>query len=90
VRFHSEYRAPLSELRQLAADDCQFRALLRFARLPYAAAPRSSPRYAGDLRYDRAPDQDFSDVVLAGPTQVESCPRFVPGWTPPRAELLQP
>jgi hypothetical protein len=90
VRFRSEYRAPVSELRQLAADDCQFRALLRFTRLPYVARRSASPRYAGDLRYDRAPDQDFSDVVLSAPTRIESCPRFVPGWSPPRAELLQP
>lgn len=90
VRFRSQYRAKLSELRQLAADDCQFRALLRFTRLPYVTLPGSSPRYAGDLRYDRAPDQDFSDVVLTPPTRTENCPRLVPGWTPPRAELFKP
>jgi inner membrane protein len=89
VRFRNQYRAKLSELRQLAADDCRFRALLRFTRLPYVALKTASPRYAGDLRYDRAPDQDFSDIVLAPPTQIENCPRFVPGWTPPRAELLE-
>ncbi len=83
VRWISEYRAELATLRRLREVDCRFRALLRFARLPYVTAER---RLAGDLRYDRRPGLDFSDVPLAGPR----CPRFVPGWGEPRAELFQP
>jgi hypothetical protein len=45
----------------------------------------AATRVAGDLRYDRAPGLDFSDLVLGAPN---GCPRFVPGWTPPRAALL--
>lgn len=85
VRFISEYRAEVSELSRLRRDDCRFRALLHFARLPYVGAGK---KLAGDLRYDRKPGRDFADVELAGPT--EECPRFVPGWTEPRAELFQP
>jgi hypothetical protein len=88
VRFRSEYQAPVAELRELAHDDCRFRALLRFARVPYFTPLRGSVRYAGDLRYDRAPDLDFSDITLPASPRAGDCPAFVPDWTPPRAELL--
>ena len=96
VHFQSEYRAEVAELRRLERDDCRFRALLEFARLPYVtpAAPgeRGAPgvRYAGDLRYDRSPDLDFSDLSLPLQPQTGVCPRFVPGWREPRAELFRP
>jgi len=90
VRFRSEYQAPVAELRQLAATDCRFRALLRFTRLPYFTPPRGSVRYAGDLRYDRAPGLDFSDIELPVPPTATGCPRFVPGWSLPRAALFEP
>jgi hypothetical protein len=90
VRFRFEYQTPLVELRGLAQADCRFRALLRFARLPYYTRPLGRVRYAGDLRYDRAPGMDFSDIELPVPSSSLGCPRFVPGWTPPRAKLLQP
>jgi inner membrane protein len=95
VRFRSEYRAPIAELRQLRRDDCRFRALLKFARLPYVTPVRASRygaagRYAGDLRYDRERDSDFSDLQLPRDPRTGACPRFVPGWVEPRAELFQP
>lgn len=86
VRWLDEYRTELSELRALRADDCRFDALLGFARVPYATAPRSGgARVAGDLRYDRSPGLDFSDLPLAEP---RDCPRFVPPWQPPRHALF--
>jgi inner membrane protein len=94
VRWLKEYRTPLAVLRTLRAEDCEFDALLRFARVPYVTPLRPGPvnlsslpsatRIVGDLRYDRR-GLDFSDVVLAGSPV---CPRFVPGWTPPRAALF--
>jgi inner membrane protein len=98
VRFRSQYSASVDELRQLSQNDCRFRALLLFARLPFVAdgrAWRSAKlgKVAGDLRYDRSPDLDFSDVPLPSPVPTESgpsgCPRFVPGWRAPRADLFQ-
>lgn len=87
VRWLSEYRAELSDLSRLRHDDCRFRALLRFARLPYANAAGT---LAGDLRYDREPGRDFSDVALHVPHGAGPCPRFVPSWLEPRRELFQP
>jgi inner membrane protein len=97
VRWISEYREELSELRQLAQRDCRFRALLQFARLPYISrhgsetTPGRDPgKFAGDLRYDRKPGLDFSDLSLPEDPSHGPCPRFLTAWTPPRADLLQP
>ena len=97
VRWISEYREELSELRQLAERDCRFRALLQFARLPYISRhgsetmPGHDPgKFAGDLRYDRDPGLDFSDLSLPEDPSRGPCPRFLTAWTPPRADLLQP
>lgn len=87
VRWLNEYQAPLTELSRLRREDCRFRALLRFARLPYVAA---AAHVAGDLRYDRKPGLDFSDVELPPLPESGACPRWVPGWSEPRAELFQP
>jgi inner membrane protein len=86
VRWRTEYRADLAELDRLRRDDCRFRGLLRFARLPYVSA---SGRIAGDLRYDRKPALDFSDIELPKDPSSGPCPRFMPGWTEPRAELFR-
>jgi inner membrane protein len=97
VRWISEYREELSELRQLAGRDCRFRALLQFARLPYVSRhgseslPGRDPgKFAGDLRYDRKPGLDFSDLSLPEDPRSGPCPRFLTAWTPPRGDLLQP
>lgn len=87
VRWRTEYSADVATLRRLRRDDCRFHALLQFARLPYVAPAR---QIAGDLRYDRAPDLDFSDVPLPLGSDPGGCPRLLPGWTEPRAELFQP
>ena len=86
VRWLSEYRADIAALRRLRRDDCRFRGFLRFARLPYVSA---SGALAGDLRYDRKPELDFSDIHLPKDPHVGGCPRL-PGWTEPRARLFQP
>ena len=86
VRWVSEYRAERDALERLAHADCRFRALLRFARLPYVSA---SGLLAGDLRYDRKPARDFSDIELPRDPRQGTCPRFVPGWQEPRAQLFR-
>lgn len=87
VHWRTEYRADVALLNQLRREDCRFRGLLRFARLPYVSASGS---VAGDLRYDRKPELDFSDIELPKDPRSGACPRFVPGWTEPRAQLFQP
>ena len=86
VRWLTAYSADIAELTQLRRRDCRFRALLQFARLPYVAPAR---QIAGDLRYDRQPGPDFSDVPLPRDPGSGECPRWLPGWTEPRAELFR-
>ena len=87
VRWLTAYSADVSQLNRLRREDCRFRAMLQFARLPYAAPAR---QMAGDLRYDRNPDADFADVPLPRDPAAGECPRLLPGWTEPRADLFAP
>lgn len=94
VRFRTRYSAELGQLRALRDQDCRFRALLEFYRVPYVqAAPGAglapARLYTGDARYDRAPDLDFSDAELPLDPASGPCPRFVPGWSEPRGELFR-
>ncbi len=93
VRFIHEYSLPVAELRRWYESSCVFRAGTQFFRLPFVSQRNEGDGvppgwYAGDLRYDRAPDLDFSDMRL--PHDAGACPRFLPGWGEPRAELLSP
>jgi inner membrane protein len=86
VHWRGEYVAPLAELRALYRDNCQAAALLRFFRVPYWVPEGDGALVFGDLRYDRNPGLDFSDVrIEEKPT---SCPKAVPSWRPPRHDLL--
>lgn len=85
VRYSGQFVTPLAQLRALARDHCVFRALLRFARVPYVV-DRGGELWAGDLRYDRSPELEFAE--LSTERQPARCPRFVPGWNPPRRELV--
>jgi len=87
LSWSSEYRMPLAELRSLAQERCEVSAFLRFARVPYVTPelPDGS-RVVGDLRFDRKPGLDFSDVRL--PRTQGGCPPFVPPWRPPRTDVL--
>jgi inner membrane protein len=88
-----EYRVSLAELRAVVDGHCQARALLRFARVPYLSEVQADgSRVIGDLRYDRSPGLDFSDVrlrrVSARDQDRERCPEYEPPWLPPRGDIL--
>lgn len=86
VMWKDEFRAPEGELVQLDRDNCQAAAFLRFARVPYWTTPAEGHLILGDLRFDRNPGLDFSDVrIEARPV---TCPKAIPGWRPPRSDLL--
>jgi inner membrane protein len=87
VIWKDEFRAPLAELLDLERDNCQAQALFRFARAPYWKKTGPDQLIIGDLRYDRQPGLDFSDLrIEARPL---TCPRAVPPWLPPRRDLLE-
>jgi inner membrane protein len=86
VHWRGEYVAPLDALIGLYRDNCQAAALLRFLRVPYWVSGDADTLILGDLRYDRSPGLDFSDVRIE--RTPSSCPSAVPSWTPPRRDLL--
>jgi inner membrane protein len=71
---------PLRRLRALAERDCWVRAWLRFGRAPVIA---DGSIY--DLRFRDRPGDNFSFMRLEAR---EGCPRYVPDWAMPRADLL--
>jgi len=74
--------ASLANLRQLARDNCQFNAWMRFARMPLLDSARASDaRFASGLR-DNFSTLDFK--AFAG----HACDGPVPSWGYPRADLL--
>ncbi len=86
VRWDAEWSHPLAELRELWRDDCDARAYLRWARLPFWIRQSNGELLLGDLRYDRSPGLDFAEIE--GTIPPTNCPRRVPPWLPPRHELL--
>jgi inner membrane protein len=86
LRWYGEIATGLDRLRQRVATDCEAAAAMRFIRVPWLAEVGENT-VLGDLRYDRERALGFAEVALRdrpGP-----CPRLVPHWRPPRADLLQ-
>jgi inner membrane protein len=82
IAWQAEDRQPVAALRALAAGNCQVNAWMRFAR-----APSLADGVATDLRWGEPGSRNFSTLPyqeLGGQT----CPRPVPGWGYPRADLL--
>ena len=86
VHWRGEYVASLAELRALYRDNCQAAALLCFMRVPYWVPEEDGTLVFGDLRYDRSPGLDFSDIRID--EKPSFCPTAVPSWRPPRHDLL--
>ncbi len=63
-------------------------AMLRFVRVPVWSAAGPAAVDFGDLRYAGASIRSFAGFRIA--TRPTSCPRAVPPWEPPRADLLAP
>ena len=85
VHWRDEFVGSRTQLRSLAAHSCVVSAFLRFARTPWVGEAPS--QVVGDLRFDRGPELGFAELDLAAPPP---CPRYVPPWVPPRADLLRP
>jgi inner membrane protein len=86
VRWDGEWTAPLAELGALFRENCEARAYLRWARLPFWLE-RPAELWLGDVRYDREAGLDFAETV--GTLPPVTCPKRVPPWTPPRLELIE-
>jgi inner membrane protein len=88
VRWDGEWTAPLADLSALFRANCEARAYLRWARLPFWFEARPGELFLGDIRYDRSQGLDFAETVGTSPP--DTCPKRVPPWTPPRGDLMNP
>jgi inner membrane protein len=77
-----QHDASLARLRQLARDNCDFNAWLRFARMPLLDATKAS-----DARFTNGLRDNFSTMDLEA-SDGQACERRVPRWGYPRADLL--
>ena len=88
VRWDGEWTRPLAELGSLARANCEAAAYLRWARLPFWVERPGHELVLGDIRYDRSVELEFAETVGTSPPT--TCPKRVPPWTPPRADLIEP
>jgi inner membrane protein len=79
-----ERQGSLSALRALRIANCHFDAWMRFARMPAV-----DDTQATDIRFASSPRGNFTTMRFDQFNE-RACPRDVPGWSYPRADLLQP
>lgn len=86
LHWYGEVATGIEGLKSRVAMDCEAAAAMRFIRVPWLATV-GLDRVLGDLRYDREKGLGFAEVALHDPPG--PCPRLVPDWRPPRADLLR-
>ena len=86
LHWYGEIGTRLDGLKSRVAIDCEAAAAMRFIRVPWLATV-GAVQVLGDLRYDREKGLGFAEVALHDPPG--PCPRLVPDWRPPRADLLR-
>lgn len=85
IAWLGEFTSEKDRISTLAGRSCTIRALLKFARVPWAM-PDGMGWIVGDLRYDREPELGLAE--LATNPLDDKCPGYLPPWTPPRSDLL--
>lgn len=80
LAWGAKFEAPIEELRNIRDRDCRARAFLKFSRVP--AWTRD---YLSDERFVRGPRFGKIPIDTGLP-----CPRGLPGWIAPRADLFAP
>jgi hypothetical protein len=84
IQWYGQFSMPEGRLARLAAQDCEAREALQFARAPFAT--RLDGHWVlGDLRFDREKALGFTEIALQGKSR---CRYSVP-WVPPREALLE-
>jgi inner membrane protein len=85
LHWYGEIATDLDRLRRRVRTDCEAAAAMRFIRVPWMAGIENAT-VLGDLRNDREKTLGFAEIELQDPPR--TCPRLVPHWRPPRADLL--
>jgi len=86
VRWTNEWSVPLSELTRIVSTHCEAAAAMEFIRVPVWSELNNGDVEIGDARFGTGARGFASLTASAHPGQ---CPRFLPGWTPPREDLLR-
>ena len=86
IHWDREWTAPSADLPNLVVESCPALAAMRFIRVPIWKARGDATVLLGDVRYGGGSGNGFTDVRV--PHRSAACPRGVPPWTPPRADLL--
>lgn len=85
IKWNGSWSRPVSELRDMVASSCEVAAAMEFIRVPVWQQRGKDSVQIGDARFGAA-GSGFASVTAS--MQPTSCPRFVPGWTPPRSDVL--
>ena len=85
IRWEGAWQRPLAEFRRIVATSCEAAAAIEFIRVPVWRETPADSVQLGDARFGSV-NSGFASVTAS--MHPASCPRFVPGWTPPRADLL--
>lgn len=79
------WRGERAELMQLATMHCEVAAALEFMRAPVWEQSADGRVRISDLRYGYG-GNGFADLSFGTPP--DECPRYVPGWTEPRRDVI--
>jgi inner membrane protein len=88
VQWQRSWTVPRAELVALAAERCEFAVALRFMRTPVWQEYGNGTIVLSDARYGVG-EGGFADVVIPGvPGACPLAGRWVPGWVPPRMDII--
>jgi inner membrane protein len=87
VSWRSSWSAPLAELPRMARERCEADAALYFMRTPVWQRVTPAQLLLSDARFGIG-GSGFSDVVVPTSGDCSFSNGWIPGWVPPRADLL--
>ena len=86
IRWANAWSAPLADLTSILRTHCEAAAAMEFIRVPIWSELKNGDIEISDVRFGTGARGFASVTASARPAQ---CPRFRPGWTPPREDLLR-
>ncbi len=84
--IEGEYRTARANINK-ALSNCEFRALMIFARIPFIIQDETKGTVFGDLRFDNEKGLGFSEFSLNRDADCEGL--RIPSWESPRQDLLE-
>ncbi len=86
IWLEGEYRTARENFTR-ALSNCEFRALMIFARIPFIVQDDTQESVFGDLRFDNEKGLSFSEFTLNRDADCEGL--RIPPWIPPRQDILE-